>query len=57
VRGVRGLGQLPGAGGERQRSYRGAAGPLERVWIALRAHERKVLQAVTLADIISGDVP
>ena len=37
--------------------YRGAAEPLERVWIALRAHEREVLQAVTLADIISGDVP
>ena len=38
-------------------TYRGAAEPLERVWIALRAHEREVLQAVTLADIISGDVP
>ena len=38
-------------------SYQGAAEPLERVWNALRAHEREVLQAVTLADIISGDVP
>jgi Rrf2 family protein len=38
-------------------TYRGAAEPLQRVWIALRAHEREVLQAVTLADIISGDVP
>jgi Rrf2 family protein len=62
-------GQLPGVGGElpegeRQEderpenvSYRGAAEPLERVWIALRAHEREVLQAVTLADIVSGNVP
>jgi Rrf2 family protein len=38
-------------------SYRGAAEPLQRVWIALRAHEREVLQAVTLADITSGNVP
>jgi Rrf2 family protein len=38
-------------------TYRGAAEPLQRVWIALRAHEREVLQAVTLADIISGNVP
>jgi Rrf2 family protein len=62
-------GQLPGVSGERPEgerpdgersenvSYRGAAEPLQRVWIALRAHEREVLQAVTLADIISGNVP
>jgi Rrf2 family protein len=52
-------GQSPGVGRERPEnvSYRGAAEPLQRVWIALRAHEREVLQAVTLADIISGDVP
>jgi Rrf2 family protein len=62
-------GQLPGVRGERPEderpegerpenvSYRGAAEPLQRVWIALRAHEREVLQAVTLADIISGNVP
>jgi Rrf2 family protein len=57
-------GQLPGVRGERPEgerpesvSYRGAAEPLQRVWIALRAHEREVLQTVTLADIISGDVP
>jgi len=57
-------GQLLGVGRERPKderpenvSYRGAAEPLQRVWIALRAHEREVLRAVTLADIISGDVP
>jgi Rrf2 family protein len=52
-------GQVPGAGGERPENvpYQGAAAPLERVWNALRAHERRVLEAVTLADIISGDVP
>jgi DNA-binding IscR family transcriptional regulator len=38
-------------------SYQGAAAPLERVWNALRAHEREVLEAVSLADIISGNVP
>jgi Rrf2 family protein len=43
--------------GERPESYRGAAEPLQRVWTALRAHEREVLEAVTLADIISGNVP
>ena len=52
VRGERPEGERPENG-----SYRGAAEPLERVWIALRAHERDVLQAVTLADIISGNVP
>ena len=62
-------GQLPGVRGERPDAeppdaeppesvaYQGAAEPLERVWNALRAHEREVLEAVTLADIISGDVP
>ena len=37
--------------------YQGAAEPLQRVWNSLRAHERAVLEAVTLADIISGNVP
>jgi Rrf2 family protein len=62
-------GQSPGARGDRPESdrpegerpengpYRGAAEPLERVWIALRGHDREVLQAVTLADIIDDDVP
>ena len=38
-------------------SYRGAAEPLQRVWIALRANERAVLEKVTLADIVSGNLP
>lgn len=30
---------------------------LQRVWNSLRAHEQAVLEAVTLADIISGNLP
>jgi Rrf2 family protein len=52
-------GQLLGVRGERPEnvSYPGAAAPLQRVWIALRASERAVLERVTLADIISGNLP
>jgi Rrf2 family protein len=52
-------GQLLGVRGERPENatYRGAAEPLQRVWIALRATERAVLERVTLADIISGNLP
>jgi Rrf2 family protein len=52
-------GPVPGVRGERPEiaSYRGAAEPLQRVWNALRAHEQEVLEAVTLADIIAGNVP
>jgi DNA-binding IscR family transcriptional regulator len=52
-------GQLLGIRGERPEnvSYPGAAAPLQRVWIALRANERAVLERVTLADVISGDLP
>ena len=52
-------GQLLGIRGERPEnvSYQGPAEPLQRVWIALRANERAVLERVTLADIISGDLP
>jgi Rrf2 family protein len=38
-------------------SYPGAAAPLQEVWIALRANMRAVLESVTLADIVSGDLP
>ena len=46
-------GQLLGVPGERPQhvSYPGAAEPLQRVWTALRANERAVLEEVTLADI------
>jgi DNA-binding IscR family transcriptional regulator len=33
------------------------AEPLQQVWIALRANERAVLEQVTLADIVSADLP
>jgi hypothetical protein len=38
-------------------AYPGAAAPLQRVWIALRANERAVLETVALADIVSGELP
>ena len=52
-------GQLLGVRGERPENvtYPGAAEPLQRVWIALRANERAVLETVTLADIVSGELP
>ena len=37
--------------------YQGTAEPLKDVFIALRAHMREVLEAVTLADLVSGDLP
>jgi Rrf2 family protein len=37
--------------------YGGAAEALPRVWIALRANLRGVLERVTLADIVSGELP
>jgi Rrf2 family protein len=51
-------GQLVGVRGERPENieYPGAAAPLQRVWIALRANERAVLETVTLADVVSGDL-
>jgi Rrf2 family protein len=38
-------------------SYPGAAAPLQEVWIALRANMRAVLESVTLADVVSGELP
>jgi Rrf2 family protein len=37
--------------------YRGASQPLQTVWIALRANIREVLESVTLADIVAGELP
>lgn len=37
--------------------YTGAATSLQRVWIALRANERAILESVTLADVASGKLP
>jgi Rrf2 family protein len=37
--------------------YEGAAEPLQRVWVALRANIREVLESVTVADLVRGDLP
>ncbi len=37
--------------------YRGGAKPLQEVWIALRANLRAVLEEVTLADVVAGELP
>jgi Rrf2 family protein len=37
-------------------TYPGAAEPLRRVWIALRAFGPTVLETLTLADIVSGEL-
>ena len=51
-------GQLPGADGEipDNVTYPGPAEPLRRVWISLRAFGPDVLETVTLADIVSGEL-
>jgi Rrf2 family protein len=38
-------------------AYQGAAAALPRVWIAVRANLRKVLEQVTVADIAAGRLP
>jgi Rrf2 family protein len=52
-------GQLVGVRGERPENigYIGAAGPLQNVWIALRANERAILEEVTLENIATGRLP
>jgi Rrf2 family protein len=37
--------------------YQGVAEPLKDVFVALRARMREVLEAVTLADLVGGDLP
>jgi len=37
--------------------YAGRAPPLQQVWLALRANIREVLETVTLADVVAGDLP
>jgi Rrf2 family protein len=37
--------------------YRGGAEPLQKVWIALRANLRAVMDEVTLADVVAGKLP
>lgn len=38
-------------------SYGGPAQPLREVWVAVRASVRVVLERVTLADVVSGELP
>ncbi len=38
-------------------SYRGASAALPRVWIAVRANLRKVVEHVTVADVAGGKLP
>jgi len=38
-------------------SYSGAAEPLGRLWVAVRANLRAVLEAVTLGDVARGELP
>jgi DNA-binding IscR family transcriptional regulator len=52
-------GPLASVQGSRPESmtYAGSAARLQEVWIALRASLRTVLEAVTLADLVSGKLP
>jgi Rrf2 family protein len=52
-------GELANVRGNRpeELAYIGAAAPLQEVWIALRASERIILEGVTLAHVVSGDMP
>jgi Rrf2 family protein len=57
VRAVEGpLATVRGEGPE-DLAYRGESAPLQKVWIALRANLRAVMEEVTLADVVSGDLP
>ncbi|HEY3189512.1 MAG TPA: Rrf2 family transcriptional regulator [Solirubrobacteraceae bacterium] len=38
-------------------AYRGAAEPLQQVWIAVRKNLRAVVERVTLADVAAGRLP
>lgn len=40
-----------------QAVYQGAAEPLREVWVAMRAAMRAVLESVTLADVVAGELP
>ena len=37
--------------------YRPGTEPLQQVWVALRANIREILESVTLADLVAGDLP
>ncbi len=52
-------GPLVGVRGQRPEevSYKGSAESLQKVWLALRANLRKVLEHVTVADVAAGKLP
>jgi Rrf2 family protein len=50
------LANVRGAPPEKAR-YEGASESLRIVWVALRASLRTVLESVTLADLVSGELP
>jgi Rrf2 family protein len=52
-------GPLASVRGETPQSltYSGSAEPLMRLWVAVRANLREVLESVTLADISTGELP
>jgi Rrf2 family protein len=52
-------GPLVGIRGQRPEEidYTGSAESLQKVWIALRANLRKVLEQVTIADVAAGKLP
>ena len=57
VRAVEGpLASVRGQGPEAL-DYKGEAVPLQKVWIAVRANLRAVLDDTTLADVVGGDLP
>lgn len=57
IRAVEGpLASVRGEGPE-DLDYSGAAQPLQAVWLALRANVRQVLESVTLADMVRGELP
>jgi Rrf2 family protein len=52
-------GPLAGVSGTRPESleFGGVAEPMRDVWIAVRASLRSVLEGVTLADVVAGELP
>jgi Rrf2 family protein len=52
-------GPLAGVSGVRPESlsFNGVAEPMREVWIAVRASLRSVLEGVTLADVVAGEMP
>jgi Rrf2 family protein len=52
-------GPLAGVSGARPETlgFEGVAEPMRDVWIAVRASLRGVLEQVTLADVVSGELP